>query len=385
MIPQRETVGHFVTAGLALLAPASALAQEPAAPTSTAVPAAPRWRFQVSADGTWYEDPRFGVGDETGSWSTSGRASLALEQSYRRGSVSLRGYGGSIYYPEIESFNQATYGGSFGLSWAPSPRTQFRLGQTYDRSNTRQLRSLDPEALPLPTSALDTAATSVGLTQGLSRRWQLGLNGAYTWRRYDDPALVGGEQLYGSAELARQLGKSTTAYLSYGYSSSWFSGSQTRAHQALLGGRHQRKNVGFELGGGVGYLESVGQWYPAGNAGFTAAGRRTAFALRYTRDFGLAFGYGRQTIGDIASATLSYTAARRLSLTAGYYFGYRRDPAQTEYTILSHVASTGFSWGITKDLGLAAHYYWERNRTEGFEEVAAGRATASLSYGVSWK
>ena len=82
---------------------------------------------------------------------------------------------------------------------------------------------------------------------------------------------------------------------------------------------------------------------------------------------------------------MSFTPARRFSLTAGYYFGYRRDPAETDYTILSHVASTGFSWGITKDLGFAAHYFWERNQTEGFETVVGGRATASLSYGVSWK
>jgi hypothetical protein len=119
--------------------------------------------------------------------------------------------------------------------------------------------------------------------------------------------------------------------------------------------------------------------------GFKVAGRRTSFALRYDRDFGMAFGYGRQTIGDVASATLDFSAARRLSLTAAYHFGYRRDPAEIDYTIRSHVASTGFSWGITKDLGLAAHYYWERNETEGFTKVDGSRVTASLSYGVSWR
>ena len=384
MIPRRDPMSCVVTAGLAVLAPVSAVAQEAPVSAVASTPA-PRWRFQVSANGSWYENAPFLVADDPAAWSTHGQASLGLQQGFRRGSFSMTGYGGAVYYPEIDSFNQATYGGSLGLNWAPSQRTQFRIGQTYDRSNTRQLRSLDPEALPLPTSGLDSASTSVGLTQGLSQRWQLGLGGAFTWRQYDNDALVGGEQLYGSAQLARQLGKHSAAYLGYGYGSSWYSGIQTRAQQALVGGRHQEQHVGFELAGGVAYLESVGQFYPAGNAGLTVAGRRTSFALRYSRDFGLAFGYGRQMIGDIASATLGYTPARRLSLTAGYYFGYRRDPAQDDYSIRSHVASTGFSWGITRDLGFAAHYLWEHNETEGFTAVNGSRVTASLSYGVSWR
>jgi len=135
----------------------------------------------------------------------------------------------------------------------------------------------------------------------------------------------------------------------------------------------------------VAYLESVGQFYPAGHAGFTAAGRRTSFAVRYARDFGLAFGYGRQMIADLASATFGYTPARPLSLTAGYSFGYRRDPRDTSYTVRSHVASTGFNWGITRELGFAAYYYWEQNETEGFAAVKGSRVTASISYGVSWR
>ncbi len=384
MIPRRDPMSCIVTAGIAVLAPASAVAQEEPAPTAASAPA-PRWRFQVTADGTWYENARFLAAAEPATWSTSGRASLSLQQTYRRGSFSLSGYGGTIYYPQIDGFNQATYGGQLGLGWAPSRRTQVRFGQTYDHSNTRQLRSLDLEGLPLPTSGIDTASTRVGLTHGFTQRWQIGLEGAFTRRRYDNGALIGGEQLNGSAELARHLGKHSAAYLSYGYTSSWWSGNNTRAHQALLGGRHGREHVSFDLAGGVAYLENVGQFYPAGSAGLTVSGRKASLALRYSRNFGLAFGYGRQMIADVASATLGYTPARRLSLTAGYHFGYRRDPAQDTYRIRSHVATTGFDWGITRDLGFAAHYYWERNEIEGFRAVEGSRATASLSYGVSWR
>jgi hypothetical protein len=377
-------LGGIVVAGLLALAPVPAVAQEaPLSAVDTGPP--PRWRFVVTADGSWYENARFLAADEPATWSTSGRASLSLQQGFSRGSFSLTGHGGTIYYPEIDSFNQATYGGSFGLGWAPSRRTEIKLGQTYDHSNTRQLSSLDLEGLPLPTSGIDTASTSVGLNHGLSQRWQIGLTGAFTRRRYDNSALIGGEQLNGSAELARGLGQHSAAYMSYGYSSSWWSGRNTRAHQVLLGARRRKQHVGVELAGGVAYVENVGQWYPAGNAGLTATGRKATFALRYSRNFGLAFGYGRQMIADLASATLGYTPVRRFGLTAGYSFGYRRDPAQDAYRIRSHVASTGFSWGITRDLGFAAHYYWERNDTEGFPVVDGSRAIASLSYGVSWR
>ncbi|HYN04100.1 MAG TPA: hypothetical protein VE359_16740 [Vicinamibacteria bacterium] len=390
MIPQRVAIGRFAAAGLTVLAPVSAMAQAPAAPApahGAQAPAgpAPRWRLQLTTTGSWNENAYFLGGDEANTWSTTGRASLAHVRTFRRGAFSIGGHGGMIYYPEIDDFNQGTYGGDLGLTWAPSPRTQLSLGQSYDRSNTRELRSLDPEALPLPTSGLNNATSSVSLSQGLSHSWQLGLGGAFTLRRYDDENLIGGEQLHGSLQLSRGLGKSTSAYLSYVYSSSWFQGNQSRVQQALVGARSGTEHTTFDLGGGVAYIESVGQFYPAGHASLSVAGRKTSFGLRYARDFGLAFGYGRQMIADLASASLRYTLARNLSLTAGYYFGYRRDPEQEDYTVLSHVASTGFGWDITRAWGFGAHYSWERNETEGYPAVEGSRVTASLSYGVSWR
>ncbi len=377
-------MGFIVGAGIVVLAPAAVVAQEAPATNVVTTPA-PRWRFQVTADGTWYENPYFTAADSAATWSTSGRASLGLQQSFSRGSVSLTGYGGTIYYPEINSFNQATYGGAFGLDWAPSRRTQVQIGQTFDRSNTRSLSSLDTEGLPLPTSGIDTASTNIGLTHGLSQVWQFGLKGAFTWRQYDSDALIGGEQLYGTAELARHIGKRGAVYVSYGYSSSWFSGLDERAHQVLLGLRHQTQHSGVNAAGGVAYLENVGRWYPAGHTGFTTSGRRASFTLRYSRDFGLAFGYGREMIADLVSATLGYRPARRLDLTAAYNYGYRRDPVVTSYRIRSQIANTGLGWGITRDLSLAAHYYWERNETEGFPVVDDSRVMVSLSYGVTWQ
>ena len=275
MIPQRVTVGRFAAAGLTVLAPVSAVAQD--APAAAPAPQSGASRSRPTAPGT--RTPTSSGATPATAWSTSGRASLTHERTFRKGSYSLGGYGGMIYYPEIDTFNQGTYGGSLGLNWAPSRRTQVSLGQTYDRSNTRQLRSLDPEGLPLPTSGLNNATSSVSLTQGLSRRWQLGLGGAFTVRRYDDPALVGGEQLSGSAQLSRQLGKTTSAYLSYVYSSSWFEDTQNRVHQALLGGQKQQEHVSWDVAGGVAYVESVGNYYPAGHAGMSVSGRRTSLSL----------------------------------------------------------------------------------------------------------
>ncbi len=384
MIPRGDRVSCIVSAGIAVLAPATIVAQEPATANIVTAPA-PRWRFQVTADGTWYENAYFTAADSPATWSTSGRASLGLQQSFSRGSVSLTGYGGTIYYPEINSFNQATYGGNFSLDWAPSRRTNIRIGQTYDRSNTRSLTALDMEGLPLPTTGINTATTTIGITHGLSQVWQLGVRGAFTWRSYDNNTVIGGEQLYGTTDLARRLGKHSATFLSYGYSSSWFSGANERAHQVLLGFRRQTQRSGFDVAGGVAYLENVGQWYPAGHAEFTASGRKASFALRYSRDCGLAFGYGRQMITDLVSATLGYRPARRLDLTAAYNYGYRRDPAVENYRIRSQVATAGFGWGITRDLDFGAHYYWEHTETEGFAAVDGSRVTASLSYGVSWK
>ena len=143
--------------------------------------------------------------------------------------------------------------------------------------------------------------------------------------------------------------------------------------------------MSWDVAGGVAYVESVGSFYPAGQAGMSVSGRRTSVSLRYSRDFGQAFGYGRETIADLATIGLGWTPVRPLRFDAAYTFGYRRDPGDTDYRIRSHVASTGFGWGITEDLGFSAHYYWERNETEGYTAVEGSRVTASLSYGVSWR
>jgi hypothetical protein len=291
-----------------------------------------------------------------------------------------------LYYPEVQDFSQPTYGGSLNLAWAASRNTQLTLGQRYSRSNTRTLWELDAEGLPLRTSDLENATTSLGLQQRLGQHWRFALAGGFTWRSYADERLIGGEQLSGSAQLGRTLGRASSLYLAYGLTASWFDTGVTRAHQGLLGVRKRvDKGVSVEIAGGVGYLESTQSLYPAGYASLSATGRRSSFTLAYTRDFGHAFGYGRQMIGDLASARLVWTATRKLSFNAGYNFGYRRDVDDESYTVQSHIASAGFGWDILKSLSFGGSYGWQRNVTRGRAIVEGQRATASLSYGVDWR
>ena len=384
MSATRQPLRHVLLLGLALAVPALARAQT-AAGVDTTPPSV--WRFQLSADGTWYENAYFlgQTGTDT-AWSTSGRATLSHDRRFKTGTFSISGFGGTIYYPEIKDFNQPTYGGSLGLDWRAGRRTTLKLGQGYQRSNTRYLTALDSEGLPLPTSGIEFATSTLGFEQRLSQRWQLGIDGSFAVRRFDNESLTGSEQLYGNARLGYQVGRDGTMYLGYGYSSAWFETEKTRSHQVLLGGRKQaERGVGFELAGGVGYVESTGKFYPSGRAGLNATGRRSRLALLYYRDFGQAYGYGRQVIGDLASATLNWTPHRKLGFNAGYNFGYRRDPNDETYTIKSGIASAGFSWTIGGGVGFGASYAWERNQTQGQPVVEGGRATASLSYGVDWR
>jgi hypothetical protein len=392
-LPRYGAAGRVFTAGLTVLAPLSLAAQttRPAGPprqagAAPAKAAAPRWRFQVSANGSWYENAYFTGTDQSTTWSTGGRASLAYATPFRRGSFDVSGFGGMLYYPEIDNFTQPTYGGSLGLSWAPGRRTQIQIGQTYQRSNTREFTPVPAQDVPLPTSGLNSLNTTFSLSQGLSERWQLGLGSGFSMRRYDDPLLVDGKQLNASVQLSRTTGRHSSVYLSYAFGESWFESQTQRFHQALLGAqRGLGKGLDFDVGAGVAYVESVESFYPAGHAGLRMTSRRTTLALRYSRDFGQTFGYGRQTIADVISAVLTWTPDRRLHFDTGYNVGYRRDPAESGYEIRTLVASAGFGWTIAKDLGFSTHYYWERNETKGFDVVDGSRVTASLSYGVSWR
>lgn len=379
------------TLAFVLLAAAAARAQatSPKRASSVKSPSLPPpslWHLGVNADVAWYENAQFvGGPDAASTWRTGGTAGLSYSHRLSTGTFGIGGFGGALYYPDLKDLNQPTWGGDFNLNVAPSPRTQLRLGQTYTHTNTRQFE-FDPAALPLPTSALEYATSTAGLTHNLSRSWQLGLDGSFDLRQYADSRLVDGKQALAQVQLGRQVGKSSALYMGYGFMNAWYASTTNRAHQALLGVRRQpKRGVGLEVAGGVAYLETVGQLYPAGNASLRAHGQHTTLALTYKRDFGQAYGYGRQMVGDLGAASLGWTPATRLNLTASYSYGYRRDAADLEYKIRSQVASGGIGWGTTKGLALSARYSWEMNETEGLARIEGGRATASISYGVEWR
>lgn len=378
-----------LTMALVSLAAAAARAQTPAGSAQTPKRAASTplstWRLGLVADATWYENAYLvgAAGSET--WSTGGQLRLDHNRRLSWGTFGIGAYGGKLYYPDYKSYDQAVYGGVLSLNVVRSKRPLFRLSQTYDHTNTRQLGLLDPQAPPLPTSTLDTATSVVSYTPRLSRYWQLALDGNFELRRYADPRLVDGDQALANAQFGRLVGEHSVFYTSYGFLSARFGATDYRAHQALLGARRQpAQGVSADVAAGVAYVETVGRFYPAGSASFGARGRRANFTLSYRRDFGQAYGYGRQTIGDLGAATFGWTLATRLQLSAGYTYGYRRAVEDTNSTIRSQIGSGGLNWGLTKDLGVSAVYSWERNETPGYA-YESGRVTGSVSYGVEWR
>jgi len=305
MSPSRETVSRILGTGLTALLPRST------------------WSFGVTLGGSWYDNVYFTPTGAADSWGSGAQATLGYGRRFRTGNFSISGYGGMLYYPEAEGLDQGTYGGSMGLGWAPSPRTQISLSESYGRSNTRELRG--PEGVPLPTSGVNSFSSTLGLSQQLSRRWQLSLGGAFLLMRYDASGLAGGEQLEATATLGRAVGRSASVYLGYGYTTTWLEEVQGgRTHVAQLGTQWQpKRGVSLDAGAGLAYLESTGQFYfyPAGHMNLSAQGRRTSISLAYERDFGQTFGYGRTTVADIVSAGVGWTPARRVSFSASYSFG----------------------------------------------------------------
>jgi hypothetical protein len=302
---------------LSLAAAARAQSRSGATPISV-------WRLGLNADAMWYENGEFvGATDQT--WSTGGRASLDWSRRFQRGTFDLGAYGGTIYYPDIESFHQAVYGAHLGLDTKPSTRTQFTLGQTFARTNTRQL-PYDTGDVPLPTTGIYTASTNAGLTHRTSEWWEMSVTGAFEMRRYDQGAFVDGETADAGLSMGRLLGPSGAVTMSYEFASSWYDDTTFRAHQLLFGGRRKpKRGLQVDVSAGAAYVEPQGTVYPAGQARLSASGRYTGFSLAYQRQFAQAFGYGRATVGDLGTASLSWKPARNVSFTAGYSYGYRRD------------------------------------------------------------
>ena len=360
---------------------------------------APTWHFKLSAGGSWYSNPFF-VGAAPGTtWSTTGGASLGHEHIFRSGSFAWSGNAGALYYPEVDGLNQPTYGGGISLVWMPGRRTKIDLRQDYQRSNTRNLLALDSEGLPLPTSGLDSATSQLTFDQRLSRRWEFQLGGSFLYRRYDDPRLIGGDELGAHARLGTLVGRNGLVFVSYQYTASRIGtsttqggtdlpyGSSLRSHQGLFGyQRRAVRGIAFELAGGVGYVESVQKAYPSGRASVAWIGRKASLEARYARSFGQAFGYGRPTVADVFSAVGTWTPVRRLTVSADYNFGYRRNPAEEANTINAWIASAGFGWDVGGGVGFSARYSKERNDTYSVNVPVMGdKVSVALSYGLNWR
>jgi hypothetical protein len=362
--------------------------RSPLVPPSAPKKGAPTWHFKLVGGGTWYDNPFF-VGAAPGTtWSTTGEASLGHEHNFRSGVFTWSGNGGALYYPEVDGLNQPIYGGAVSLAWSPGRRnTKISLRQDYQRTNTRSLVALDPEGLPLRTSGLDYATSSLTLDQRLSRSWEFQAGGNYLYRRYDDPRLIGGDEIGASARLGTQAGRTGLVSLAYHYTSSRIQGNALRSHQGLLG-YHRRPPRGLvlEVAGGVGYVESVQKAYPSGSAAIAAVGRKASIEARYYRSFGQAFGYGRPSIADIFSGIATWTPVRKLTVSADYNYGYRRSPGDESNTISSWIASGGFGWDVGGGVGFAARYSKEHNDTYAATVPVNGdRVLVALSYGVDWR
>jgi hypothetical protein len=361
-------------------------------PPAPAKKGSPTWHFKLVGGGTWYNNPFF-LGAAPGTtWSTTGEASLGHDHAFRSGVFTWSGNGGALYYPEVEGLNQPTYGGAVNLSWEPSRRkTKINLGLDYQRSNTRNLLALDPEGLPLPTSGLDNVMSFLSINQKLSRRWEFQAGGSYIYRRYDDPRLIGGDELGANARFGTLAGRNGLVFLAYQYTSSRIDQSAIRSrqgsHQGLVG-YHLRPLRGFilEVAAGVGYVEAVQKVYPAGRASIASIGRKASIEARYERSFGQAFGYGTTTVADVFSGIATWTPVRKLTVSADYNFGYRRTPGAEDNTITSWIASGGFGWDVGGGFGFAARYSKERN--EGYNAsvpVMGDKVSVALSYGVDWR
>lgn len=357
------------------------------APTTPTTKGSPTWHFKLSAGGSWYDNPFF-IGAAPGTTtSATGEAALSHEHRFRTGTINFSGNGGALYYPEVEDLNQPTYGGAVGLEWKAARSTRVTLRQDYQRSNTRNYTQLAVEGLPLPTSGLDSAMSMVALDQRISRRWQLTLGGSYVYRRYDDPRLYGGDEAGANLRLGAQAGRNSFAFLAYQYTASWIQESDLKAHQGLIGyGRRPERGLAFEIAAGVGYVDAVKEFYPAGRASIASRGRKAAFEGRYERSFGQAFGYGRPAIADLFSAIATWNPVRRVTVLAAYNFGYRREPGFEDNTITSWIASGGVTWDMGGGVGFAARYSKERNDTYSADVPVIGNTvSAALSYGVDWK
>jgi hypothetical protein len=382
----------------------SSEAPEPASPTEILVPdvvvpdrPASLWTVSVDLESHYDSNLRFTANElET----LSERLTLGITHAKRsgRGTMALNANTwGSVYHEESE-LNSLNFSGATRGTYAFAPRTRFRGGLSVASTYSPESAILAGEGLILPLSRAFIISSTGGLVQRLGSRTSAGIDARFDRVRFSEtedglPGPPGGELILLSGSLAPQVSPHDSLFLGYEFQRSDTGSSANGDSQSLSLGWSRIIGTRFTANASAGAtrFKLLGSrsaepgWAVRSSAGFTARFRRSNLTARYDRGIDQAWGFGRDRLGDIVTASYGVTASRRVRFNLLGTYGLTRDPIDPLFRFITQAAAAQMAIAITRRLELSTAYTFRRNSADGEEDVVGHAVGVSLGYSREWR
>jgi hypothetical protein len=344
-----------------------------------------RWTFSLGARELWERNPALVPDNDEDFYATGGFASLGYAHTGPRGSFGFNASGSIVGWSESPELNQGNWGGGMSGSRKLSAHTTADFVASFYSTDTHQQAGLVNQGLILPYATSRSVVGGAGLVRELSARSSLSLRGEYDRFSFDDPLLADGYTGTGTATYTHRFGRATSMSLAYSYQ---YSGSgvgiDTPFQYATAGVAFPlgRKTSVSLTGGAVFYTvagDGTATWQ--GTARITGRYRRSSWDVEYGRSMGVAYGFARQRILDLASAGWNRALGRRASLRAGYVYSKSTAIAGESLTFETHDAVGSLHLDLGRKVALTGTYSYRHA-----ENDASGMTGGiSLSYGAQWR
>jgi hypothetical protein len=379
-------------------------APEPEPPTEIVVPdvvvpdrPASLWTVSVDLESHYDSNLRFTANEiET----VSERLVLGLTHAKRsgRGTMALNANTwGSVYHGESE-LNSVNFSGATRGTYAFAPRTRFRGGLTVASTYSPESAVLVGEGLIVPLSRAFIISSTGGLVQQVGSRTSAAIDARFDRVRFseiegDQPGPPGGELILLSAALAPRISPHDSLSLGYEFQRSDTGSSANGDSQSVSLGWSRIIGTRFTANASAGAtrFKLLGSrsaepgWAVRSSAGLSARFRRSSLTARYDRGIDQAWGFGRDRLGDIVTASYGLTASRKVRFNLMGTYGLTRDPIDPLFRFITQSAGAQMAIAITRRLELSTAYTFRRNSADREEDIIGHAVGVSLGYSREWR
>jgi hypothetical protein len=349
--------------------------------------------------------------------STFETGSATLSYSYARPRVGFSASAASsgVYFPGLHQPVLTTESAGFGGNFKLAAHTTLTASESvmyqpfYSLAAIGQLLNPGSAGSPLPVSVGDLTSnvdlgsnllsqTSVALSQGLTRRLSLTFADTYsTDLAFASPALDMSAQTE-TASLSYQILRGLSAYGGYTHVESTFGPPDDRvrsATQGVIGGLTfgrtyalsltRNTTLGFGFGATTVSDGHTSTYGVTGNAVLTRQmGRSWTATAGFYRTIGFVALFQHPVFTDAASASIGGLITRRLqSHSSAGWSGGAIGITQANNGFHTYFATTGLTYGLTRNIGLGTSYSYYRYFFGGGVQLPAGLASRADSQSVN--